>query len=59
VGLPIVSYMLMVGGAAGIGLRHPLGFASVAGAVLLLLVTGIRNAWDLVLWVTQQRRTGA
>ena len=57
VGLPIVSYVLVLGGAVGIGLRHPLGLISVAGAVLLLLVIGIRNAWDLVLWVAQQRRT--
>jgi hypothetical protein len=27
----------------------------VAGALLLLLVIGIRNAWDLVLWIAQQR----
>jgi hypothetical protein len=57
VGLPIFSYLLILEVAVGIGLRNPLGFDSVAGAVLLLLVIGIRNAWDLVLWVAQQRRT--
>jgi hypothetical protein len=54
VGLPILSYLLILRAAVGIGVRTPLGLDSVAGAVLLLLLTGIRNAWDLVLWVAQQ-----
>ena len=57
VGLPIFSYLLILGAAAGVGLQDPLGLHSMAGAVLLLLVIGIRNAWDVVLWVAQQRRT--
>jgi hypothetical protein len=57
VGLPIGSYLLLLGVAVGLGLRHPLGLASVAGAVLLLLVIGIRNAWDVVLVIAQQHRT--
>ena len=57
VGLPIFSYLFILGAAVEIGLRNPLGLDGVAGADLLLLVIGIRNAWDLVLWVVQQRRT--
>jgi len=57
VGLPIVSYLLLLGAAVGLGLRHPLGLASGAAAVLLLLIIGIRNAWDAVLVVAQQHRT--
>ncbi len=55
-GLPLVSDLLLLGAAVGLGLRHPLGLASGAGAVLLLLVIGMRNAWDVVLVVAQQRR---
>jgi len=57
VGLPFVSYLLLLGATVGLGLRNPLGLASGAGAVLLLLVIGIRNAWDAVLVIAQQRRT--
>ena len=28
----------------------------VAVALILLLVIGIRNAWDLVIWMAQQER---
>jgi len=57
VGLPFVSYLLLLEAAVGLGLRRPLGLASGAGAVLRLLVIGIRNAWDVVLVVAQQHRT--
>jgi hypothetical protein len=36
------------------GGRSRRGLDVVAGAVILLLVIGIRNAWDLVLWMAQQ-----
>jgi hypothetical protein len=55
VGLPIPSYLLILGAAVGIWVRTTLGLDGVAGALLLLLVIGIRNAWDLVLWIAQQR----
>ena len=55
-GLPILSYLLLLGAAVGLGLQHPIGLASGAGAVLLLLVIGIRNAWDIVLFMAQQQR---
>jgi hypothetical protein len=35
---------------------HDEGLYGIAFTLILLVVTGIRNAWDLVLWVAQQPR---
>ena len=55
VGLPFLSYLLLL--FAGVGLLVELSFAiyGVAAGLVLLVVTGIRNAWDLVLWTAQQQ----
>lgn len=53
--LPIVGYLAMMG--SGVALALAVGFAdmAVAASVTLLLVTGIRNAWDITVWlVTRQ-----
>jgi len=57
VGLPVLSYLLIVGAAVGMWVHTTLGLDSLAGAVLLLLIIGIRNAWDAVLLVAQQHHT--
>jgi hypothetical protein len=57
VALPILSYFLILGAAVGIVVRPALGLEIVGGTMILLLVIGIRNAWDLVLWMTRQPRT--
>ncbi|HZR81540.1 MAG TPA: hypothetical protein VFD92_10630 [Candidatus Binatia bacterium] len=54
VGLPGLSYLLLVAGALGIWERSELGLASVAAAVLTLVATGIRNSWDLVIFMSQR-----
>jgi hypothetical protein len=53
-GLPMLGYGLLT--AAGIGLLARVGAALylVGATMLLLLVNGIRNAWDLVIWTTRQ-----
>jgi hypothetical protein len=55
VGLPFLSYLLLL--FAGVGFLVELSFAihGVAAGLVLLVVTGIRNAWDLVLWTAQQQ----
>ena len=55
VGLPFFSNLLLL--FAGVGLLVELFFAiyGVAAGLVLLVVTGIRNAWDLVLWTAQQQ----
>lgn len=78
--LPLVSYLLISGGALWLGTGGEMGTllgASRAGllaglglvgqrapllglgvATILLLVTAIWRAWELVLWIAHQRATG-
>ena len=54
VALPLASYAAMAAGGAAMvdGARFALHV--VGAAAIALLVIGIRNAWDLVLWMTRQ-----
>jgi hypothetical protein len=54
VGLPITSYVLLLLSGIGFLLEAALSMHAVAAALILLLVIGIRNAWDLVIWVSQR-----
>ncbi len=55
VGMPLLSYLLLL--LAGLGFLADVAFAmyGVAVGLVLLVITGIRNAWDLVLWTSQQQ----
>jgi hypothetical protein len=53
VALPIASYSLLVAAALAIATHTPLALYVVGAATLLLIVIGIRNAWDLVLWLAE------
>jgi hypothetical protein len=55
--LPTLSYVVILLGAVGIWLRTTFGLITVGQATILLLVIGIRNAWDLVIWMAQKPRT--
>ena len=54
IGLPILSYVLAFAAALGIWGRAALALDVLGGAMILLLIVGIRNAWDLVIWMSQQ-----
>lgn len=54
-GLPVLGYLLLVGAAAGVELSSVFGLLAAAVAELLFIVIGIRNAWDLAIWLAQQR----
>ena len=54
VGLPITSYVLLLVSGIGFLLQAALSMHGVALALILLLVIGIRNAWDVVIWISQQ-----
>jgi len=56
IGLPFLSYALLPAAAIAIWRGSALGAPTLAFATLLLLVVGIHNAWDLVIWLAQQRR---
>jgi hypothetical protein len=54
IGLPLVSYLLLFAGGAGILSNAAWSFHTVAIGLILLLVAGIHNAWDLVIWITNK-----
>lgn len=56
VALPIVSYSLLVAAALAIGTETPYALFVVGAATLLLIIIGIRNAWDVVLWMAARPR---
>jgi hypothetical protein len=56
VALPFLSYLSIVANAIVLGVYAKVGLALLAGTAILLLVIGIRNAWDLVLWMAQQTK---
>ena len=56
VALPIAAYVLLLLSGIGFLLQAVLSMHGVAVALILLLVIGIRNAWDLVIWISQQER---
>jgi len=57
VGLPWIAYLLCLLAGIGVLLDWPLSQPLVAVVVVVLLIAGIRNAWDLILWMTQQMRS--
>lgn len=56
VALPILSYLVMLAAAAGVWHQSELGLVTLGASQILLLVVGIRNAWDLVIWLAQKAR---
>ena len=56
VGLPVLSYLLVSAAAVAIWMGSAHGTVVLAVAMILLLVIGIRNAWDLVIWMARQRK---
>jgi hypothetical protein len=52
---PSVSYLLFVAAGLGLLLRARQAATGLAVAMILLLVAGIRNAWDLIIYRQQPR----
>ena len=50
--VPSISYLLFVGTGFGLLLGDNRALSGLAVAIVLLLVNGIRNAWDMVVWIT-------
>lgn len=55
VGMPLISYLLLLFAGFGFLAEVPFAMYIVAVGLILLVITGIRNAWDLVLWTSQQQ----
>ena len=54
--VPVCGYAVMLAAAVMVVLRAPLGLYALALAMALLLIAGIRNAWDLILFFVAQPR---
>ena len=48
--LPFIAYATLIGAALTLDAGNPAALYLVAGAILLLLVIGLHNAWDIALF---------
>jgi hypothetical protein len=56
IALPYGCFTLLLLSGIGMYVDSPRALYGVGSFAVLMIVVGIRNAWDLVLWVAQQRR---
>ena len=54
IGLPMLTFLLIAGSGIAIAANAAIGLYALATASVLLIVVGIRNAWDIVVWMTQK-----
>jgi hypothetical protein len=54
--LPVMGYLVMALSGILVASHVRLGSTTLAMAILLLLVAGIRNAWDITIWIVTRRR---
>jgi hypothetical protein len=54
--LPVVGYVALLAAAVSIYLEKDFGLNALAGALLLLAIVSIRNAWDLTLTMVRRHR---
>jgi hypothetical protein len=53
--LPGLGYLALLAAAVSIYLEKDFGLDALAGALLLLAIVNIRNAWDLTLTMVRRR----
>ena len=56
VGLPFIAFLLIAASGIGIAMNVRGSLQGFAIAIVLLIVIAIRNAWDIVVWMTRQPR---
>jgi hypothetical protein len=54
--LPSLGYLALLAAAVSIYLEKNFGLDALAGALLLLAIVSIRNAWDITLTMVRRRR---
>ena len=54
--LPGLGYLALLAAAVSIYLEEDFGLDTLAGALLLLAIVNIRNAWDLTLTMVRRHR---
>jgi hypothetical protein len=52
---PAAIYLGLVAAATAIATRTPWAVHALAALLLILLITAIRNAWDLITWMAPKR----
>ncbi len=55
--LPGISYLAILGAGLGFQFQSQNSFDMLAAGLIVLLVLGVRNTWDLMLWIAQNRST--
>lgn len=53
--LPVCAHLALVATGLSFPYQPAAALYAVSGVVLLLLFTGIHNAWDVVVWITTER----
>jgi hypothetical protein len=48
---PILAYLLLIAAAVLLACRHPTGIPLMAVSLVILMLAGIRNAWDMMVWI--------
>lgn len=56
---PVVGYLVVLGAALLFCLQSPAAADAIAVAILVLLLAGIRNAWDMTVFVVLRTPTAA
>ena len=54
---PVVGYVLMLGAGIAVAMGFEAGAMVLAISVGLLMVAGIRNAWDITVWIVTRRQS--
>ena len=53
--LPVIGHLIEAGSDAALIARAPHGPEALAGALGLLIVVGVHNAWDITVWVVGKK----
>jgi hypothetical protein len=55
--LPIPAYLLVIAAGVELWKQSLFGLNIFASALILLLLIGIRNAWDMTIWIIDRRQS--
>jgi hypothetical protein len=53
--LPLPAYLMVIAAGLSLWRQSAFGLGLLASALILLLLIGIRNAWDMTVWIIDQR----
>jgi len=57
--IPSLGYLLVIVSAVTLFEHRPLSAEVIAASLVILLLTGIRNAWDMTVWIITRSQTRA